>query len=360
MRTRLAQLSLPTKILLTIACALTLLFAITGAIVWGSIELSISSSLKEREEMRRSFQCSSPPSRRPEVVRAAAENYSAPIGDPHEVARMPNSGFFVQNDVPCELNQSTVTPVSLDTPHEPNLRKVFMAGHKVDALASEELNEVAGSDFLAGAKDGVIASSLNPRVNKVALVNLLSAKDSSMVSDGVQNYAWFRQPQDISASDVVEISILRSFEDVEQLIAGHSTTILLLWLAATCGALALTYQLAQRIVERMELPAGIAAEALRQNYAIDAAVCGQDEMGRLGRMLNVMCGSIRRAGEEVIHQERITGTGRLSASILHDLRNPVAAIYGAAEMLVDADLPPAQVKRLASNIYRASQRIRKC
>jgi hypothetical protein len=115
MRTRFAQLSLPPKILLTIACALTLLFAITGAIVWGNIEHSMSSSLKEREE--------------------------------------------------------------------------------------------TGSDFVFGAKDGVIASSLNPRVSKVALFNLLSAKDSNMVSDGVHNYAWFRQPQDISASEVVEISI---------------------------------------------------------------------------------------------------------------------------------------------------------
>src|SRR5205807_9131282 len=44
-------------------------------------------------------------------------------------------------------------------------------------------------------------------------------------------------------------------------------------------------------------------------------------------------------------------------SIVHDLRNPLAAIYGGAEMLVDADLPPVRVKRLAANIYRASRRI---
>jgi signal transduction histidine kinase len=47
----------------------------------------------------------------------------------------------------------------------------------------------------------------------------------------------------------------------------------------------------------------------------------------------------------------------ISESILHDLRNPVAAILGAAEMIVDADLPPARVKRLAGNIYSASRRI---
>jgi signal transduction histidine kinase len=70
-----------------------------------------------------------------------------------------------------------------------------------------------------------------------------------------------------------------------------------------------------------------------------------------------MCASIRQAREDLIRQERISTIGRLSSSIVHDLRNPLAAIYGGAEMLVDADLPPAHVKRLAGNIYRSSRRI---
>jgi signal transduction histidine kinase len=47
-----------------------------------------------------------------------------------------------------------------------------------------------------------------------------------------------------------------------------------------------------------------------------------------------------------------------STSILHDLRNPVGAIYAAAEMLMDLDPVPTPVKRLATNIYRAAGRMR--
>ena len=36
----------------------------------------------------------------------------------------------------------------------------------------------------------------------------------------------------------------------------------------------------------------------------------------------------------------------LSISILHDLRNPLATIYAAAEVLVGLDLKPTEVKRL--------------
>jgi signal transduction histidine kinase len=46
------------------------------------------------------------------------------------------------------------------------------------------------------------------------------------------------------------------------------------------------------------------------------------------------------------------------ASIVHDLRNPLATIHGSAEMLVASRLSPAQIQRIARNMYRASARMR--
>ena len=63
------------------------------------------------------------------------------------------------------------------------------------------------------------------------------------------------------------------------------------------------------------------------------------------------------AREELTRQERISTIGRLSTSIVHDLRNPLAAIYAGAEMLFDGNLPVPQVHRLATNIYRAARGI---
>jgi signal transduction histidine kinase len=70
-----------------------------------------------------------------------------------------------------------------------------------------------------------------------------------------------------------------------------------------------------------------------------------------------MCISINGAREDLIRQERISTIGRLATSIVHDLRNPLAAIYGGAEMLVDSELSEQQTRRLAGNIYRASRQI---
>jgi signal transduction histidine kinase len=132
---------------------------------------------------------------------------------------------------------------------------------------------------------------------------------------------------------------------------------MLLWLLAVAASLGLTYVLARRIVEPLKELDRAAAQVARQNYEHRVKVVSQDELGRLARTFNAMCASIQQARQELIRQERISTIGRLSSSIVHDLRNPLAAVYGGAEMLVDAELSPLQVKRLAANIYRASRRI---
>jgi len=57
-------------------------------------------------------------------------------------------------------------------------------------------------------------------------------------------------------------------------------------------------------------------------------------------------------------QKRISSIGWLSTSIVHDLRNPLGTVCAGAEMLMELDLAPTQVKRLAANIHRAAGRMR--
>jgi signal transduction histidine kinase len=51
-----------------------------------------------------------------------------------------------------------------------------------------------------------------------------------------------------------------------------------------------------------------------------------------------------------LHADRLSAF----ASIVHDLRNPLAAIHGGAEMLIGSVLSPTQAHRIARNIYAAS------
>jgi signal transduction histidine kinase len=413
---RFSRLPLLTKILLSTSVALTILFAITGQIVLRHIRQSVSDSLEE--EVRNSFQAyrSLLKSRAdllsdvsqimavlPEVrlamstrdgntirdtakemwskvsptnamflvtdprgkVIASLSGSAPPLAFEKQLdvvaaasAQFPKqvSGFYSRNG---ELYHLSITPVYVDSAGGvPGLLNVLVAGIRVDAVAAQELKEETASEFLFLTPGNVITSTLNPRATAAVVQAVRRSGEGHRVSDGVVDYARFSEPLvGIDGAPVGEISILRSFEVPQARIAALTTNIVLLWLAAIAAGLLLTYFLARHIVEPVKQLDRAAAEVARQNYEIEVPTMSEDEMGRLARTFNMMCASIRQAREDLIRHERISTIGRLSSSIVHDLRNPLAAIYGGAEMLVDTDLPPAHVKRLAGNIYRASRRI---
>jgi signal transduction histidine kinase len=268
-----------------------------------------------------------------------------------------SKGFFLQDG---ELYNISVTPVYVDSSTgEQRLANVLIAGYRIDALVAQQLKEATGSEFLFLQTGGPpVASTLNPRATKVVVRNLGATQASQLVSDGLSKYARFETPlTDIAGRKVGALCILRGFDGSQRQIDSLYSKIVVLWILAVSAGLGVTYLLARRIVQPVKELDRAAAEVARHNYAIEVEVKSEDEMGRLARTFNTMCASIRQAREDLIRQERISTIGRLSGSIVHDLRNPLAAIYGGAEMMVDADLPPAHMKRLAANIYRASRRI---
>ena len=277
-------------------------------------------------------------------------------------ARFPDqaSGFFLQGGDPRELYQISVTPVYVQSAssQEQELLDVLVAGFRVDALVAQQLKQATGSEFLFLAQDAVVASTLNARATAVVKNRLAKAHGSPTDERRGHGLCLVRH------SPCWILPASRSARSHSALVRGGATPDggplhqhPPLWLGAMIAGLGLSYLLARRIVEPVKEMDRAAAEVARQNYAIEVRVSSQDEIGRLARTFNTMCASIRQARENLIHQERISTIGRLSASIVHDLRNPLAAIYGGAEMLVDAELPPLHVRRLAGNIYRASRRI---
>jgi signal transduction histidine kinase len=69
-------------------------------------------------------------------------------------------------------------------------------------------------------------------------------------------------------------------------------------------------------------------------------------------------GTIPLASRSESWQKHISSIDWLSTSIVHDLRNPLGTVFAGAEMLMELDPAPTQVKRLAANIYRAAGRMR--
>jgi signal transduction histidine kinase len=218
-------------------------------------------------------------------------------------------------------------------------------------VARQLKEETGGSDFVFVAGGKLVTSTL-PDSEAAAVTGKLIA--------GAKSDDYLALPTalvDIGGATIGQLYILRSFEAARQSIASLRKQIVLLWFTAMIAALLVTYFVARRIMSPVAELDRAAAEIARQNYDYRVDVRSGDELGRLAGTFNAMCESIQHAREELKTQERISTIGRLSTSIVHDLRNPLAAIYAGAEMLFDSNLPAPQVKRLANNIYRASRGI---
>lgn len=415
---RLSRLSLLWKILLSTSVAITILFGITGWIVESNATSTTASSLEE--EVQASFQAyksllksrlnllasvSRILSAMSDVRAAFSTGDQATIRDtagelwakvseenalflvtdprgrliaslsgapeskawrelevvPRASRRFPDqtSGFMVKDG---ELYQVAVTPVYVQSGRGLALLDVLVAGFRVDPLVAKRLKDsTGGSEFLFLSQGHVVASTINARATG-ELARAVAARGDqpvpARISDGVMEYAPLMTPlEDIEGKTIGELWIFRSFENARQRLAMLRRKIILLGLIAVLAGLGLTYLLAHKIMRPVEKLDLAAAEVARQNYAYRVPVESHDELGRLAATFNNMCASIQSARQELIRHERISTIGRLSSSIVHDLRNPLAAIYGGAEIMMDSEIAPPQLKRLAGNIYRSSRRI---
>jgi len=258
------------------------------------------------------------------------------------------------------LYQIVITPVYVATTQDSALLNVLVAGIAVDAdLVRELKNATGGSDFVFLAPSlqhgAVVASTLNPAAERALAATSSAQRQVALLGSDYLQVAF--PLTDIDGNAVGELRILRSFEGALNQITNVRSRLAVLWLGAMLAGIGLTYLLARRLLKPVDELDRAAAEIATGNYNVRVPVHGGGEIGRLAKTFNSMCASIRKAREDLIRQERIATIGRLSTSIIHDLRNPLAAIYGGSEMLVDTKLSGAQVERLAANIYRASRQV---
>jgi signal transduction histidine kinase len=271
------------------------------------------------------------------------------------------SGFMLAGG---HLYQIVVTPVYVQTGTSLGLLNVLVAGYPVNQDLVRSLKEsTGGSEFCFLSGGIVVASTLDPSANAQIQAPFDARSGPQRMEAGGAQYIMLGTPLvDVEGMPVGELRILRSFDSARQRIDALRRNIVLIWLFAVLLGLWLTYSLAHRILKPVqELDRG-AAEVSRGNYdyripVTNPGIDDHDELGRLAHAFNAMCASIQQGRQELIRQERIATIGRLSTSIVHDLRNPLAAIYGGAEMLIDGALSPGQVQRLAGNIYRSSRRM---
>ena len=242
--------------------------------------------------------------------------------------------------------QVVATPVYVDSGSRPALLSILIAAHPVTGQTLRDLKDrTGGSDFLL-------------RVGGASVLSTADSSASEQIAAHPEHFA-IRPTvlRDGQGKALAELWAVRSFAGVETRVAGLERNIVIAWLVAMTIGLVLSYLLARRIVRPVRALNQAAQEVIRENYSVRVPEDSHDELGVLARTFNHMSASIEEARAEQIRSGQITAVGRLAASVAHDLRNPLAAIVGGAEMISEFDLPAEQMKQTAVHIHKAARRM---
>lgn len=272
-------------------------------------------------------------------------------------------GFAIFGD---KLFQLSLTPVLLQSSSDEyrNTLAVLGIGLELSRTVAQSIKQRIHSDVIFLRADRIYASSLEPYV-ETEVAETMTAPEIKRAEatrpvevkiDGHLNLAFSRQLSGFDEQRVGQVVVLRSLADAGRLFLSISNLLLLLWSVSIAAAFLFSFLIARRITRPVEALMVGTREFGRGNYDYEIRA-GGGELGELAGAFDQMRRSLKQTQSELLKRERLATIGQLTGSIVHDLRNPLATISTAAEVLNRDGLLPEQRQTLLESQLRAVRRM---
>ncbi|MDA8364351.1 MAG: HAMP domain-containing sensor histidine kinase [Gammaproteobacteria bacterium] len=120
------------------------------------------------------------------------------------------------------------------------------------------------------------------------------------------------------------------------------------------------YLLSRLVVRPVEHLRDGVMQLSAQNFNATVPVTSDDEVGDLAKAFNAMAVSLREARDEQqqrFHRDKLAALGELSASLAHEIRNPIGVINSASALMEKPELSPQKKADLLRMIREESVRV---
>jgi signal transduction histidine kinase len=266
-----------------------------------------------------------------------------------------------------KLYQLVLTPILLQSGNAEvqNTLAVLGTGAVLNRSVATTIKGRIHSDVVFWVAERIYASSLDPSLEVQVVKLMQSAKLSAAALtrsveinlDGIESLALARPLAGFDGQRIGQVVMIRSLEEASRLFRSISNSLLLLWSLSIAAAFVLSYLLAGRIMRPIEPLIQSTREVGKGNYEHEIKIEATGELGELARAFDQMRRSLKQSQAELLKRERLATIGQMASSIVHDLRNPLAAIATAAEMLQRDSLALERRKTLVESQQRAAQRM---
>lgn len=136
-----------------------------------------------------------------------------------------------------------------------------------------------------------------------------------------------------------------------------SYALLMLFLVLLGVSALLAIRLTRRITWRLDTLVGATEQLGERGDAPPIEMDTHDEFARLAEAFNGMVERLRTTQLQLVQSEKLTATGKLSASVAHEINNPLFGIQGCLERIQKKLPDDDSDRRLVELALRESQRI---
>jgi signal transduction histidine kinase len=234
-------------------------------------------------------------------------------------------------------------------------------GYALDEKIAREVSQAAAAEVVF-AVDGKIVAGTLPE----ALRQELGASQGELLRKPVESREMRLGRERYLASSVqlspekssagtVQLVVLKSFEEEQQLLARLNRLVALLGVLAALFGAGLAVFIARTVTSPMESLAAGTRALSRGDFTHQVSEAGAEEVRELSRAFDSMRQRMQQTQQELLAAERMATIGQMASSVSHDLRHYLSAIYANAEFLASPGLPDEEREELLADVRAGVQ-----
>ena len=157
-----------------------------------------------------------------------------------------------------------------------------------------------------------------------------------------------------------EASVRGAYSRLEEILAGQKRILLLTLLLSLGGGLLGAWLIARSLARPVNQLAGAMAVVGSGQLDHPVEVSSQDELGDLARAFSRMVSQLEHTQARLVQSEKLASIGQMSAAVAHGLRNPLASLRAAAQLVrrhPDAPSSAEHLDAIIEEVDRLDRRI---
>ena len=130
-----------------------------------------------------------------------------------------------------------------------------------------------------------------------------------------------------------ESSVRGAYSRLEEILAGQKPILLLILGLSLAGGLLGSWLIARSLARPLSELTGAMAVVGAGQLDHPVTIQSSDEVGELARAFGQMTEKLRESRAQLVQSEKLASIGEMSAAVAHGLRNPLASLRAAAQLV---------------------------